>query len=69
MNNMDVIYQENFKRISQYNIKKGQIWKYKKLEFDCTIHSIHPLYGWVVSIPYMIHQNSDNISDFELVKQ
>ncbi len=68
MNNMDVIYEENFKRISQYNIQKGQIWKHKKSNCNCVIDSIHPLYGWVVSIPSIIHQDSGNISDFELVK-
>jgi hypothetical protein len=69
MENMDVIYQENFNRISQYNIQKGQIWKHKYSKTECKIISIHPLYGWVVSIPSMIQQDSGNISDFELVKQ
>ncbi len=67
--NIEKTHKKNFKRIKESGIKKGDILINKKTLSKIKIESIHPLYGWVVSIPSELNQNLDNISDYEIVNK
>ena len=68
MGYIEEVHKNNFKLIKKHGIKKGNTFQHKESKVIVEIESIHPLYGWVVGVPYCLKQDLSNIGEFEKVK-
>lgn len=61
---IEKVHEKTKALVEQHGIKVGQSFEHREKGFVCEVISVHPLYGWVVSNPPILHQDLSNILDF-----